>query len=255
MCIRLLLTCLFAAALTAAPLDILVLYDNTTTRADAPGDWGFAALITHRGQRILFDSGTKPDLLLANMKALGVDSAAIGHAVISHEHGDHINGIYKIFPLNPSLKTHFLAAFPEAAYKKAEAAGGHPARVSAPVTIAPGVFSTGPVEGKPIEQALAIETSKGLVVITGCSHPGVVKMVEAAKTQRGAKSIRFLLGGFHMLKMSEAEATDTANQLRALGVESISPTHCTGDLPIRVFQKLFGDRCLTAGVGKRFQFD
>jgi 7,8-dihydropterin-6-yl-methyl-4-(beta-D-ribofuranosyl)aminobenzene 5'-phosphate synthase len=255
MYILLLLTVLCAAARAAAPLDILVLYDNTTTRADAPGDWGFAALVTHRGQRILFDSGTKPDLLLANMKVLGVDPAAIGHAVISHEHGDHINGIYKVQPFNKSMKTYFLAAFPDAAFRKAEEAGFHPARVSAPLTIAPGVFSTGPVEGKPVEQALAIETSKGLVVITGCSHPGVVKMVEAAKMQRGAKSIRFLLGGFHMLKMSEAEATDTANQLRALGVESISPTHCTGDLPIRVFQKLFGDRYVTAGVGKRFQFD
>ncbi len=255
MCTRLLLIVLFALALAAAPLDILVLYDNTTTRPDAPGDWGFAVLLTHRGERILFDSGTKPDLLLANMKALGVDPARIGHAAISHEHGDHINGIFKIRPFNPSMKTYFLAAFPDAAYRQAEAAGFQPSRVSAPVMISPGVFSTGPVDGKPTEEALAIETGKGLVVITGCSHPGVVKMVEAAKRQRGARSIRFLLGGFHMLKMSEAESTDTANQLRALGVESISPTHCTGDVAVRVFQRVFGDRYVTAGVGKRFQFD
>jgi hypothetical protein len=78
--------------MAAGPLEILVLYDNTTTRTDAQADWGFAALVTHRGERVLFDSGTKPDLLPANLKVLGVDPAAaarrrIGRADPLHRRG------------------------------------------------------------------------------------------------------------------------------------------------------------------------
>jgi len=121
--ILLLLTAIFAAA---QPVEVLILYDNTSTRPDLTADWGFAALITYRGQKTLFDSGTNPDLLLANMKALHVDPASIQQAVISHEHADHINGIYRVLALNSKMKVHFLDAFPEKAYRDAEALGVKP---------------------------------------------------------------------------------------------------------------------------------
>ena len=250
-----LLLALAVCALGAGPLEIVILYDNTTARPDAQADWGFAALITHRGERVLFDSGTKPETLLANMKVMGVDPAAIGHAVFSHQHADHTNGIFKVFPFNKSMKVHFLSAFPDALFRQAEGIGMRPSRVTGPIEIVPGVHATGLVEGNPVEQALAIETAKGLVVITGCSHPGVVKMVEAAVGQRKAKSVRLLMGGFHMLQQSEPQATEVANRLRAIGVVSIAPTHCTGNTATRIFEKLYGPRYISAGVGKRFVLD
>ena len=249
---------LLAAALApsaADPLEILVLYDNTSTRPDVAADWGFAALVSYRGQKILFDSGTKPDLLRANMKALAVDPAAISQAVFSHAHGDHLDGMPAVFPLNPAMKVHYLDAFPAPVFQRAASLGMHPVRVKGPVEIAPGIFTTGIVEGNPPEQALVVETTRGLVVITGCSHPGVVRMVEAAERQRGAKSVRFLLGGFHMLQQSEAAAGETVARLRALGVASIAPTHCTGDMPIRLFQKAYGDAFRAAGAGRRIVMD
>ena len=244
---------LFAAA--SDPLEILVLYDNTSIQTGVQADWGFAALVTFRGEKVLFDSGTKPDILLSNMKALAVDPAGIRHAVISHGHGDHLLGIYKVFPSNPSMKVYFLDAFPDPAFRNAEAIGMRPQRVRAPIKIVDGIYSTGPVDGNPPEQALVIETAKGLVVLTGCSHPGVVKMVEAAEQQRGAKSVRFLLGGFHMLQQGEAEATQNIERLRALGVASVAATHCTGDLAMRLFAKAYGPQSVTAGAGKRFVLD
>ena len=252
-----LILALCAAAFAAGPdsLEIRVLYDNTSTRPDTQADWGFAALVTFRGERLLFDSGTKPDLLLSNMKTLGLDPAAIGQAIISHAHADHLNGIFKVFPLNRSMKVHFLDAFPNNVFDLADRIGMKPRRITGPEAIAPGVFTTGPVDGTPVEQALVIETAKGLVVITGCSHPGVVKLVEAAENQRNAKSVRFLLGGFHMLQQPESEIVRTVDRLRALGVASVAPTHCTGDAPIRAFEKAYGPRFSTAGVGRRIVLD
>jgi 7,8-dihydropterin-6-yl-methyl-4-(beta-D-ribofuranosyl)aminobenzene 5'-phosphate synthase len=244
---------LLAAA--SDPLEILVLYDNAPIRTDTQADWGFAALVTFRGEKVLFDSGAKPDILLSNMKALAVDPAGIRHAVISHGHGDHLLGIYRVFPFNRSMKVYFLDAFPDQAFRDAEAIGMRPQRVRTPIGIVDGVYSTGPVDGTPPEQALVIETAKGLVVLTGCSHPGVVQMVEAAERQRGAKSVRFLLGGFHMLQQSEAEATQNIERVRALGVASVSATHCTGDLPMRLFARAYGRQSATAGAGKRIVLD
>jgi 7,8-dihydropterin-6-yl-methyl-4-(beta-D-ribofuranosyl)aminobenzene 5'-phosphate synthase len=243
----------FAAAIgyAADSAEILILYDNTSTRQDLKADWGFAALVTYRGEKTLFDSGTRPDILLANMKALDVDPGSIRQAVISHQHGDHINGIYCIFPLNRKMKVFFLEAFQEKAYRDAEAIGLTPVRVTAPVRIAPGIETTGIVPGEPPEQALVIQTAKGLAVITGCSHPGVVAMVEAARRLHEGAPVRYLLGGFHMLQQNRETASGHIERLRGLGVARVAPTHCSGDLATGLFREAFGDRFETAGAGKR----
>ena len=244
---------LFAATSAAAELEIRVVYDNTS--AGLAEDWGFAALVTFQGRNVLFDSGTKPDLFLRNFDALKLDAKAIRHAVISHEHGDHRNGIYKLYPRNPAMRVHFLDNFPAPAFDEATAVALQPARVRAPAEIVPGVFTTGIIEGNPPEQSLLIETSKGLVILTGCSHPGILKIVETAKRQRGAKSIRMLIGGFHMFRMPAGEIDAIVTGLRNLGVESIVPAHCTGDPAKQRFREVFGQNCSEAGAGKLIRLD
>ena len=245
----------FGNLATPAELEIQIIYDNTSARAGIEADWGFAALVSFRGQRVLLDSGTKPKLFLENLKKLGIDPASITHAVISHEHGDHINGIYRLYSLNPSMVVYFLDAFPDEAFKRADAVGMKPRRVTGPVEIVPGIYSTGLVEGRPPEQALIVETSKGLVLITGCSHPGVAKLVEAAEKQRGQDSVRLVLGGFHMGGQSESEILTHIARLKELKVQSVVPTHCTGDLAQRLFREAYGDKCDTGGAGKRIVLD
>jgi 7,8-dihydropterin-6-yl-methyl-4-(beta-D-ribofuranosyl)aminobenzene 5'-phosphate synthase len=238
-------------AAAAGPAEILVLYDNTSTRQDLTADWGFAALVTFRGQKVLFDSGTKPDILLANMKALGVDPASIQHVVISHEHGDHINGVYRIYPLNRKMQVAFLDAFHPKSYEDARRADLSPVRIEGRAQIVPGIETTGAVPGDPSEQALVIHTAKGLVVLTGCSHPGVVAMVEAARRLDERAPVRYLLGGFHMLRQDRETALGQVQRLRALGVRQVAPTHCTGNLATGLFREVFGDRFETAGAGRR----
>ncbi|MGH9672428.1 MAG: MBL fold metallo-hydrolase, partial [Bryobacteraceae bacterium] len=87
--------------LTAAPvlaqlgpeLEIRVIYDNTSASDGVKEDWGFGALVTFRGRRVLFDTGTKPDLFLENVKKLDIDPRSVEQALISHTHPDHRGGV------------------------------------------------------------------------------------------------------------------------------------------------------------------
>lgn len=247
---------LLAAALAAPPeLSIQVIYDNTSAREGIEADWGFAALVHFRGRSVLFDSGMKPELFLTNLRKLGIDPRSITHAVISHEHGDHRNGIYTFYKLNSQIEVSFLDNFATAAFDQASGVGMKPRRITGPAEILPGIYTTGVVEGRPSEQALVIETSKGLVVLTGCSHPGVVRMVETAEKQRGQQRVRFLLGGFHLLQDSEQQVSEKIAALKRLRVESIAPTHCTGDRAIGMMRASFGAEFKAAGAGQRFVFE
>ncbi|UCG86175.1 MAG: MBL fold metallo-hydrolase [Gemmatimonadota bacterium] len=240
---------------TGAELEIQIVYDNTSARSGIAADWGFAAVVTFRGQRILFDSGTKPELFLENLRKLEIAPNSISHAVFSHEHGDHMNGIYQLFPMNSSMAVYFLDSFQEAWFQKAQAVGMRPQRVTGPVEIVPGIYTTGIVEGPVSEQALIIETSKGLVVLTGCSHPGVAKIVEAAEKQRSQDSVRLVLGGFHMTNQREAQIRAQIARLQELNVTSVGPTHCTGELAQKLFREVYGDQYLTLGAGKLLELE
>lgn len=226
------LTTIVLLALAAPPVEIRVIYDNTSAQEGIGADWGFAAVVSAGGRRVLFDTGTKPGLFMENLKLLEVDPASLECVVISHKHGDHMGGLAPLRALNPRLAVHL------------------PER-EGPFQVAPGIWSTGLIDGQPPEQALAVETPKGLVLLTGCSHPGIVKIVEAAEKQRGVTSLRLLLGGFHMLDQNAARISATVARLQQLKVERIMPTHCTGDLATKMFREAFGARFETAGAGKR----
>jgi 7,8-dihydropterin-6-yl-methyl-4-(beta-D-ribofuranosyl)aminobenzene 5'-phosphate synthase len=219
------------AAPQAGPLEIQILYDNTAAETGLTADWGFAALVTYGGRRILFDTGTKADLFVGNLQKLGLEPASIEQVVISHAHGDHTGGLERLMPLNPRLVVH------------------GPGKAGA-FQVAPGIYSTGIIQGLVAEQALVIETPKGLVILTGCSHPGVVKMVEVAVEQRGKNSVRLLLGGFHMLQQKADEIHDAISSLKRLNVAAAVATHCSGELAQKLFREAFGPGP-GAGAGRR----
>jgi len=242
------------AAVCAAtpPVEVRIVYDNTAARASLHADWGFAAVVDVSGNRILFDAGAEGAILLRNLSAMEVDPASITHAVISHRHPDHRNGLFTLALKNRSMKTYFLDSFPAELYELAAAVALDPVRVREPVEIAPRVYSTGIVPGEPDEQALIVETAGGPVILAGCGHPGIVSMVEAALRQRGAGRVRLLAGGFHLLRQSDDLIRQTIERLRELGVEQVAPAHCTGERALELFRRAFGPRFLPAGAGRRF---
>ena len=232
---RLLFILALCGALCATELTIV--YDNTSIRPDLRADWGFSAVLDVRGQRILFDIGAKPEIFDANLHALGIEKSSIQKAIISHEHSP-------LSRILPASVADFLASL-----------GQDGKRLTAPVQLAPGIYTTGEIPGSPPEQALAIETSKGIVMLVSCAHPGISRMVEIVEKQRNVRSIRLVVGGLHMFEQTEQEIRPVVAQLQKLNVQSVILGHCTGDLAKKIFREAYGERFSPAGAGKRIDLN
>ena len=98
------------------------------------------------------------------------------------------------------------------------------------------------------EQALILETSSGLLIITGCAHPGIVNVVRKAK-ELFKVEVYLVMGGFHLAGMSNAGIRETIRMLKEIGVKKVAPSHCTGERAIAFFREAWGDDFLEGGVG------
>lgn len=121
--------------------------------------------------------------------------------------------------------------------------------VSGPQEILPGVYTTGQMGSGIVEQALVVETPQGLVVITGCAHPGVAEMVRRAG-QISENGVYLVLGGFHLGGASRNHIAGIIAAFRELGVQKVASCHCTGDQALNVFAAEYGDDFIQNGAGK-----
>ena len=121
--------------------------------------------------------------------------------------------------------------------------------VDKPVEICKNVFLTGEMGSRVIEQSLVVNTDRGMIVITGCAHPGIVEILKKAK-EIIDNDIYLVLGGFHLLEKSEKEIQEIIKKFKKLGVQRVGATHCTGDKAISLFKRAFGDNYVQMGVGK-----
>jgi 7,8-dihydropterin-6-yl-methyl-4-(beta-D-ribofuranosyl)aminobenzene 5'-phosphate synthase len=227
---------------------LTVLYDNYPYNESLQAAWGFSCLVEVGERAILFDTGGSSDILLANMGTLGIDAARIENVVLSHIHGDHVGGLSGLLELNSSVKVYLPASFPKDFKERVRAHGAQVVEVRGPMKMLPGVWSTGEMGEALREQALVVQSPLGLVVITGCAHPGVVDMVERAKEITG-ESVHLVVGGFHMSGMSQTQIQKVIQALQRLGVERIAPCHCSGNLTRRLFHEAYGDDFYPAGAG------
>lgn len=205
---------------------IKIVYDNTTAREDLQSDWGFAAVVEFGAQKILFDSGGDGDILLGNMHKMGIDPSSIDTVFISHHHFDHTGGLSAFLAKNNNV-TIFL---PKSLRGVKNAA--NVVHISDSRAIGDGLYSTGELDG--IEQSLIAKTEKGLVLIVGCSHPGLSAIIQAAKVYG---SIDMIVGGFHGFREFEV----------LKDVRKICPTHCTQ--AIAELKKIYPEKYIAGGVG------
>jgi 7,8-dihydropterin-6-yl-methyl-4-(beta-D-ribofuranosyl)aminobenzene 5'-phosphate synthase len=230
-------------------LRITILYDNTAHRRDCRADWGFSSLIEGAGKTVLFDAGTNPDIFVANAKALRVDLARVEAIVVSHPHQDHTGGLPAALARRPALPVYVPAGSPAALTGTLRSAGGRVVETSGPMEVGTDLVVTGPLGGPVPEQALLIKRSSDAVFVTGCAHPGIVSMVERARKMAGERPL-VVLGGFHLLNHSAADIAGIVARLKALGVERVGPTHCTGEKAIDAFRRAYGTRFVEMGAGR-----
>jgi len=237
----------------APPIRITVLYDNQSLRADLRSDWGFACLVEGGEKTVLFDTGSKPDILLGNMHALGVDPEDVDVVVLSHSHQDHTGGLSAILARHGDIAVYYPASFSEGFVRAVREAGATPIPVEAPSSVCPGLTATAPLGDSTEEIGLVVATAEGPVLITGCAHPGIATMARAA-AQLGDGSLHAVLGGFHLTSRSTAQVEAIIGDLERLGVRRCGPAHCTGAAATAQMKKAFGDGFIRMGVGAVIEF-
>ncbi len=224
-----------------------IVYDNRSLYPHLVPKWGFSCLV---GDDLLFDTGGDGRTLLSNMARMGIDLAAIETVVLSHAHGDHTGGLAGLLGTGVRPTVYVPRSFP-ARFKAGVRALTTLVEVREPVEIRPGIHTTGEVGRGIVEQALAVETGEGLIVVTGCAHPGVVKMVRRAVGARLPRPLRpyLVLGGFHLGGASKRQVERIIADFRDLSVQKAAPCHCTGDRAIGIFAEKYGEDFVRVGVG------
>jgi 7,8-dihydropterin-6-yl-methyl-4-(beta-D-ribofuranosyl)aminobenzene 5'-phosphate synthase len=233
---------------TDGPLKITVLYDNLPFSADLTTNWGFAALLEFRGQTILFDTGGDGPTFMGNLDALEIDPDQIDAVVLSHAHGDHTLGLEALLERGARPVVFVLPSFPSE-FKEAVGKLTEVQEVSPGQRLAEGFFTTGEVDGPVREQALVVDTELGLVVVTGCAHPGVHRLVERAH-ELVDRPVHLVMGGFHLGSAQPQRVEEIIGELQRLGVQKVAPSHCTGEAAIELFRQSFQEDFLSSGVGK-----
>lgn len=236
-----------------SPLRITVLYDNRSTDPALKEAWGFSALLEQDGLNLLFDTGGDSPTLLKNMAALGISPTQIQRIFLSHFHEDHTDGLAGLIQAGAQPeKIYFLAATPEA-YKARFQALGPYQEITAPAHLIANWYTTGEISENTPEHALITRFPQSQVLLTGCAHPGIVRVTQRAYTQYSAP-FTWVGGGFH-LKDASAESVDhTLAELNALPIQTLSPAHCTGDSAIAHIQASLGQRARPLQVGAVLEF-
>ena len=231
-----------------------ILYDNNCFDPRLKTAWGFSCVVRGLEKTILFDTGGDGYTLLGNMRQLGVEPTEVDMVVLSHIHGDHTGGLERFLEKNSRVVVFLPASFPETFKKAVESLGAHVEGVFEPRELFPGAYTTGEIGDGIREQALALETASGLVVITGCAHPGIVRMVRKAREITDEEKVYLVVGGFHLGGEPPSRIESIAEELRRLSVQKVAPCHCSGDGTRKRFKEKFGPDYLDSGVGKRIDF-
>ena len=273
------------SAVTSSRARITILYDAFGKRPGMQKDWGYAALIEYGGKRILFDTGDNPEVLEKNAKVAKADLSHLDFVVLSHRHSDHMGGMDYLLRVNPKVKIYapkenfgvYGSSLPGTFYRRDESLTpperyydgapptvmkfgsawprAHFELIESTQEIAPGIHLIALVSDKPgtlelRELSLALETPQGLVLVVGCSHPGIEKILaEAVAIDR---HVHMVIGGLHLVTAADADIEKVVTSLHdTWNVDYVAPGHCTGEPTFAALKKAFLERDVYAGVGSQ----
>jgi 7,8-dihydropterin-6-yl-methyl-4-(beta-D-ribofuranosyl)aminobenzene 5'-phosphate synthase len=230
-------------------LAITIVHDNNPCVDSLKTAWGFSAFVTGAEKTILFDTGSDGTLLLANMAKLQLDPGRIDLVVLSHIHGDHTGGLTGLLQENPRVQVVLPGSSPAKFKAAVQGHGTTLVEIKEPQEICQNVYTTGVLGRRIKEQALVLRTQRGLVVLTGCAHPGVARIVqEVGHLYEG--SVLLVIGGFHLEWVTKGRVQRIISAFQSYGIRYVAPTHCSGDKARQLFRQSYGPGYVEAGAGK-----
>ncbi len=269
-------------------MKITTLVENTVYRASLRAEHGVAMLIEADGRRILFDTGQSGEVLLENSNAMGIDLRTVDALVLSHGHYDHTGGIRALSALITSVDTYGHSDLFNNKWAKtrdteryigipvsrqAMSAWGFRLRLSKePEQVSASVRTTGEIprvtefetiesrlclrEGDDFVQdpltddlSLVIRSERGLILVLGCAHSGLVIILKHVHEMYGEEKIYLVIGGTHLVNASNARIQKTIDTLKDYHVEKIAASHCTGEPAVISFHEALGDKMIPNHVG------
>jgi 7,8-dihydropterin-6-yl-methyl-4-(beta-D-ribofuranosyl)aminobenzene 5'-phosphate synthase len=259
------------------------------------GEWGFSALVEADGHKILFDTGARPRTVLENAKELKIDLSDVQDVVLSHFHDDHTTGLMTLrrefAKANPAAlsRVHIGPGIflerrgndhnPMIAMKaEYEATGGKFIEHDKPDQIVPGVWLTGPIpraypeknypggievqkdgawveDNLPEDMSLVFNTYRGLVLLAGCGHAGLINTLQYARQFLRPAPVDAAIGGFHLFAAKNEVLDWTADKLKEYKTAQILGAHCTGIESVYYLRQKLGlnrHTCIVGTVGAIF---
>ncbi len=233
---------------------ISVVFDNVSYSPSMIAKWGYSCIIALNSGTVLFDTGSNGELLLANMKLMSLNPGEIDTVIISHDHWDHTGGLDAFLNVNQNVIVYVPRSLSRQTTTIIREHGAKMERIHTAMPISKGIYSLGEMESAIIpEQSIVIPTSKGLVVLTGCAHPGIVNIIRRAKQEFPKENIYLAMGGFHLKDHRADEINGIVTEMKRLGVQFVAPSHCTGDAGLAAFEKVYQDKRFQSGVGQQIR--
>jgi 7,8-dihydropterin-6-yl-methyl-4-(beta-D-ribofuranosyl)aminobenzene 5'-phosphate synthase len=256
-----LLVCSSVGAADPAANSITVVSSHLmgSSKAELMAEGGLSMYVKLNGDVILFDTGDTAGPLLKRLEELGLDPALIDAVVLSDSQSDHVHGelpdVLSATTKNP--KIFVPAAAGEATSQRNP--GATVVAVAKPTRVVPDAWLVGPIQldtdGETTEElVLVLDRPEGLVVIVGCSHPGIAEVVQQVKEVFGYRRIMLVAGGLHLQSTSKKEIREVSLRLQQMGVKDLALSNCTGEPALKVFRQEWGDRVVSLDRGDTIDF-
>ncbi len=269
-------------------LEIAILVEDTVNKEGFKAEHGLSFFIKYNDKEFLFDTGAGA-VLIHNVEKMGLDLNKLAGVFLSHGHYDHTGGLKEILKVNPNIPVYahsrvFVKKYSKRPEKLVENGIDMDREdianfisVNKPQQIVSGIWMTGEIPRKNTyekvprrfvnlengqvvpdkmedDQALYIETPKGLVILLGCSHSGVVNIISQIQKISEGKQIHAIIGGMHLCDADQGQIDWTIKYFENLDFDLLVPIHCTGKEAVEQMVNRLGERVMIGHTGDVFRF-